>query len=1629
MPNGNDQTIDWSKATFKTEEQSNTTQLDWSKAQFKSPEQPQLRESVSIFEAFADGFTEDMSFGYVDMKDDADVYATKAGGYAKLAGITASMLLQSAALSAVTFGIGGVTLFSAKSANLAKAAKNYNDAKKAYQAGKLSKANMIKKQTSALEQGGVGIPNSKLLGLGSAIKSNTTQKMYLDKFMRLAADDVNKARKMVLMTEATREGMINAAIGQKFINEETLGREVTIKDRLAFGTQDLLAGGLFGAGRAYSFSKNLLPKIGPFGQDRSPDWFNRGSLYFASGFLTALPQHEGQENGSFMDRVTVGAVSAAMGSLMRGGVVSEAVDDVQRGLRRIGVQDEKIISEVTDMSIRIAVNRGVKQVNDDFQGMVLKNIDDDKDVVIQRVKSEGEGNKQKVYVDYDVVDAADNNKILQRKENVDAGEFFKSHKRQDYKEIEAIKNNFKSADDDSQFSFFKNEKELKNFLNTQKYGVLTADGPAYTNFRGLGGDTKASELMFSDGNDFLIRELLRRGYKRDDILAVRGNWNGGGENSFVVKNLKKSDAIDLMKIFGQSEVAMNDGYIKLLRNADGSMEAITAKNKFKTQVGKTARFKKDGKTEHEFFSTVELQNGRETSFRNNYEMTKGEFDYTGKGIRGLSSKFISGEVNSALDSSLDKFFKTYRTTAARKDKIFQIKNMEIEKGLAASDDPFKNLGAKSLKEQLFGVDSMKKMSSKQLDTYANLLSGKEDFFGKKFRKGDYNALGDIPEVLGKNEYLLNNVALPIITKYRNFAKTLNNPLLKKLADNLEDYTITKNTLEGDYQLMRDRQKDKYTQLGLTKKEIEEIDTDLGLYIEKREDLASLRKNYKNRAHMKKAINYAVGEHKKYSTNIVKYLKRLGVEEFYYDKKTRTLQRRPISVVENFVSRQITEEATEFFARTSDDSRDFIIKEIIRRDARFKGKGEFASLPKSEQEKIADELFSIAQPNNAKYGVYGQQFARTADLPPYLYLDKKGRVIKDVDNFNYVKGDKINDIEVGEVIKVYDMNYAANMDRYASRVSNLAAFSKYFGNRGIFDFDDTKNVREFNTMFKDRLNGILKQVKNKEDRRKLEEMINSDFKVILGGDNVDEAVAQWYSSMTSWTAATGLSSPRSAIKNALLGNVQLVSTFGLTPVLRTYFNFAFDANAWKNSFGTAQSINALQVSEKALETVIQKQGLSGRIQRGLTTGMRIAEQTNRRVSVVTGMKAAEDALKVLRGESPGFFNKMTKTEAQRLLRNTMNLDGINEAIKTGSFSKQQQRKILFMSHSTTQGLADPVFMPRWMSKPYVKPLTLFYRIAYRVTENVYKNAYVPALRGDVAPMMRYVAATVGAGAALQTLYYKAFNTEPEKFRDAGDRFWSYFVDGEGLGIFSTLGQLNRDFSQAYTPAVIQFGTGLYGAVSKVTKGAFLSDTDGERNALIKQGTRDLVTSVPLVNDIVKSIENNSEQFTIPGIIQPKKAYQEVLNIRTQVRSYDNDVRELSGFNKDFSQSEEQSLMYRQLQANVYANRPMDKKVKDFYATVAYLQHQYEINNPGVYTKQQAYNKAYKRAERYIDYYSQPVKSRLTTSDKDKVISLYDDFVRRLNDEDKASLKELEKIHRKNSIQYRREVRRYKNKYRP
>ena len=1655
MSNGTQNKRDWSRATsvalptidsLQTKSRlsgpSYSVGKDWSKAtDFYATKQPEVRKAVGFWESFADGFTEDMTFSLIDMEEDADVYATKSGSTGQFAGMFTSMMIQAAALSSVSFGVGGITLFAAKSSKIISAAKKYNAAKKAFKAKKISKAKLIKEQSDALKIGGLGIPNSILLGKNT--KMMTTQRMYLDKFMKLAETDINSARRMVLATEMMREGTVNAAIGQKFITEENLGREVTAADRLQYGVQDLLAGGLFGAGRAHGFTKALpvmskLPMAS--GQNTFGDMLKlkgKYGLYFASGFTQALPQKlDADEESNIGDnlraRFGMAAVSAVLGRFARGGMVTEAVDDVQRGMRRIGA-DESTIADVTDMSLRIALKDGVEQISKDFTGMLFKSVDKNKDVIITRVKADGKGGKKKFYVDYDVIDKSKDNKVLISK-TVEADKFFKKHKKPDQKLIDQIKNNLNA--DGTTSSFFKNQKQLLQFLSTKKYGILTANNPTNVNFQGLkdykpNAKHTPSELLFSEQNDFLIRELLARGYKREDIMSVKGVWKSGGENSFMVKNLKKKDALDLMKIFGQQEVAMNDGYYRLMKNkTTGKLEFSSTKNLDKTKVGARAAFQRNGEAA-DFYSTTTLKNGKPAAFRIEYDF-KGKddannliFNNPSYGMQGVSSKLLASQVDNAFDVAVQKYYKKYRTTDARKDKIYQIKQMEFDLKLADPSKPFKNLGAKSFKEALFGTESLTKMSSKDLDLYASLLSGKQDVFSKRYKRGDFQVYGEIPEQISKISNFINNNTLPIVTKFRNFAKKTNSPSLNKLASDLEDFAVRKYSNEGLYQTMRDRQKEIYADKNLTRKEINELDEVLGLWIEKRKDLKSLRADYSNKPHMVAAINEAVAEHKGYTNKIVNLLKKRGVQEFYYDKKTKTLELRDLTVEDNFVSRQITEEASEYFSSISGDARQEIINQIILRDKRFLGKGEYSRLSRSQQEEIADLLFSVAQPNNAKYGVYGQQFARTTDLPPLLYIDKKGRVIQNVDNFDYVKGSKIGDVEVDKVIKVYDMNYAANMDRYASKVANLESFSYYFGNKGIFDFKSKNNVREFNKMFKQRLDTILREVQNPNDRDKIQKALEYDFKTLLGGNNVDEAVNQWYSSITSWTAATGLSSPRSALKNLLLGNVQLYTTFGAKPLMKTWFNFIFDSSARKEMFDMAQGINALQVGQRGLETAIQKTGTSGKVQKKLTTLMSVAEQTNRTVSVATGTSLAEDALKVLQGKKASMFN-MSKTEAQRLLRETLELDDIGDAIKSGTFTNRQKQKIRFMSHATTQGLADPVFVPAWMSNRYIKPLTLFYRIAYRVTENVYKNAYKPAVRGDVGPMMRYVAATSAAGYSLQTLYHTAFNTEPEKFENAGSRYWQYFIDGEGLGVFSTLQQVTRDSSQFYSPAIVQFGQNLYGSVKRLAIDVPLSDTEEERNANIKIATKDLASSIPLVNDILKSITNNSEEFYIPGLTQPKKAYQEMLNLRTQVRSYDENIRRInppSGFSFD----EEKSFMYKQIEANVYANRPMDQKVKDFYASVSYQQHQLEIS--GLYTKSQAFKIAYDRTMDYVMNKSKPVESRLSSEEKGKLISLKDDFTRRLDDESNQSLKGLEKLHKKNSREYRTAVRNAKNKYRP
>ena len=286
------------------------------------------------------------------------------------------------------------------------------------------------------------------------------------------------------------------------------------------------------------------------------------------------------------------------------------------------------------------------------------------------------------------------------------------------------------------------------------------------------------------------------------------------------------------------------------------------------------------------------------------------------------------------------------------------------------------------------------------------------------------------------------------------------------------------------------------------------------------------------------------------------------------------------------------------------------------------------------------------------------------------------------------------------------------------------------------------------------------------------------------------------------------------------------------------------------------------------------------------------------------------------------------------------------------------------------------------------------------------------------MLRYIGASVGAGAAIQNMYYTVHNTDPDKFVSAPERFWNYFVDGEGLGIFSALAETNRPIAQSLTPAIVQNGQNLLGAASLVAQGAFASETPGQRDVLLKEAGNQITKAIPIANDIVNGIRKRTD----------KKTETRFRTFRQKQGAYKSDIinTEYSS-NFNFSTATTKSLMYRQLQANLYSDRSLEQKNKDFWSAVSYIQHQYEMSNTTRTSKTKAFNYAYDRALNYLED-SEPVNlSKRRT--QGRTLSDYNDFVSRLDKDELMELRQLEQTYKVKLKEYKQYLRTQKNKYRP
>ncbi len=1552
---------------------------------------PEIRtEMPSFSEAFFGSLGEELTFGklYNDPRLDADELsgAAKAG---KMLGAGAAFFGVTALATVMTGGLGGLAMLGSSASKLQKGAKIYNAAKK---------AGNVDEMAQGVAKAGIGVKNSLLV---NALGKNGVQKGYIDKFMKLAENDVAAARRFVLGREMGREALIFGATGQMMQEDDA-----TFKQRaVAFG-QDAVAGALFAVAPAFKFANN--PYMKSLGKSKPAEL----GTYFMSGFTTSLPNEEGMDMGS---RVLTGALTTGLGSLFGGATMQASKQDVRRALERIGLTDEKKLGDYSQIAMGVINKQAIAQVDEQYKTIDFSSFDKKTGEVkttakVRKVYVEPKDGKLKV--EYQTYYANGNEKDLVVK---DFNKFNQDYKRSDDNIIQQIKYNFDKKG--NKFSFFDDQDDLENFINTKKFGIITANEPAFY-------DNKAVGLYGETANETLIRELLARGYTRNQIMSVEGMYKGTADGrGFLVKNLKEKDAVELAKIFGQESVTTNKGLLNVKRptrkvkqtvngqnvvDADGNIQfddvgyKVGAKKNEITSVAYNLRSQGKGNVLYgkdalatDFSTSIMSKNNDELSFSYMIDFAEDV------GLRNptMSKKQQLIRADEILLKSSEKVTGNKNFTLYK-----EIKALEKEAGLLTKSPVDQRHTA--LKVNVFGKKSITEMTDDELQQYKALIDNQPSYTTKLHDENGGIVFDNNP-VIGNFKKFMNRI-MPVSTKFGNLGRELGSEALVKVETDLTQMTRLREEIKGSYRASRNDMTKKYDFYDLTKEERGLLDKELIYHIDDR--FVDLRSELNNK--QKRALEDIKQIHQKFVNNIYDQMKKAGVQEKVFDGKN--FKNQPIQKVKNFVSLTVSDEAADLLSKQDGPLRDSMIDSILKTDKRFKRGGEFfASKDKYKQ---AGEILDETLSHSAKHGIYGAQYSRTAKLPPKIFLDENGGIISGVDNMKLKVGDEFNGVKIGKVVDTYIEDYGLAMDRYAGRAASITSTTKFFGPEGVIKDGN------FTKAFTKRIRQIEQEVGNMQDINYIKSELQKDMDIVLRGDAYDEVVSPLLRKVTSWTAATGLSSPRSAIKNLFLGQAQTITTFGFKKYARAMVKMATDDKFQKAVYERATKIGALDAGQQLVETVgvaRTGEGATGAIQRFLTKGMQVTEQRNRLWSVAVSEVAADDALKALMGKTDDVLVKLDKSSSRRILEDVFQIKDLDKVLKRGSFTEDQLNQIYFRGHTLTQGLADPTALPRFMSTAYAKPFTLFYRIAYRITENVYQNAYKPLVQnGEVAPMLRYVGASVGAGAAIQNMYYTVHNTDPDKFVSAPERFWNYFVDGEGLGIFSAFAETNRPIAQSLTPAIVQNGQNLLGAVSLVAQGTFASETPGQRQVLLKEAGNQLTKAVPIANDIVNGIRKRTD----------KETETRFRTFRQKQGAYKSDIlnTEYSGkFN--FNNATTKSLMYRQLQANLYSDRSLEQKNKDFWSAVTYIQHQYEMANTTRTNKRKAFNYAYDRALNYLED-SEPI-SLSKRRTQGRKTSDYDDFVSRLDNDELQELKGLEQTYKKKLREYRQYVKSQKNRYRP
>ena len=499
-------------------------------------------------------------------------------------------------------------------------------------------------------------------------------------------------------------------------------------------------------------------------------------------------------------------------------------------------------------------------------------------------------------------------------------------------------------------------------------------------------------------------------------------------------------------------------------------------------------------------------------------------------------------------------------------------------------------------------------------------------------------------------------------------------------------------------------------------------------------------------------------------------------------------------VEGYFSRRITKDAMEHLVSSKNTKLlETKITETIRRAAETRASEDgLTGVKKAEEVNrlIADEKFIYGVAKDVQ-----NMLAQKHHKVKNTYLMKRGPIL---DEFITIIDPKTNK---EKTIRTYETDLQSTIEPY------VTVMSKYLATIRLFP-----EYTGIGTRYK-LSKGSLDNIKAYVQDKTLAGYATRAIHETIGFKGEDALLADGHkvlSAMAHSSAAIGLSSPTSGLKNLAIGIPRAIASFGFTNTGKAIIRM-LDKSVWDE----AREKGILNYQKTHLELGDAKLGWLSMEKLFKFNLMTSTENLNRVISHEAGKMYFQNQLNILHGKK-GLFGESGVKNAKRLLKDMFKMtdddikflsskDVMNHNFKTDKASGRYEyllRQAGHFSHISAQGGTGVPLLPLWASGKIGKPLTLFQRMAYSTTFDSYLNYLKPVKDGNFAPIARALGMHTLSGAALYGFYRMLFEKEPPK--SAGtelDKMVMYLHRSELLGLFGFLASPYDEGAQTLFQPVI------------------------------------------------------------------------------------------------------------------------------------------------------------------------------------------------------------------------------------